>query len=83
MHVLPLLLQPAPTCHCFFPAVSHARGALILIRISPHESTSRDGLFLIRIESALGLMRSKYEIVNALSMRIKAKCEKAYKGQTT
>ena len=35
----------------------------------------------MRIGSALELMRFKYEIVNALSMCIKAKCEKAFTSQ--
>ena len=49
----------------------------MLIRIGPHKTTSRCGLLLMRLESALGLMRFKYEIVDALSMCITVKCEKA------
>ena len=52
----------------------------MLIRIGLHKTTSQCGLnkkLLTRLESALGLMRFKYEIVDALSMHITVKCEKA------
>ena len=69
LHHMPLL----------FPAVSHAQCTLILIRISLHETTTQDDLFSMCIESALSLMHFKCEIINALPMRIIAKCEKAFK----
>ena len=52
----------------------------MLIHIGLHKTTSRCGLLLMRLESALGLMRFKYEIVDALSVRITVKCENAFKS---